>query len=97
MHMCYILCLCTHYIIIVELVTSNSSSSKLVSEIHSQAQAVAEEVQGVCISESLTPQTTNLVVTSVINQTLHSLVNAFTHLDSFFNQPLSKELPRCFK
>ena len=76
-----------------DVVVKDGSSS---SEIHSQAEAVAGEVQGVCLSESPTPQPMRLVVTSVINQILLSLVNAFSHLDSFFNQPLAKQ-PAGFK
>ena len=38
-----------------------------------------------------------LVVSTVINQILLSLTNAFSHLDSFFNQPLSSMQPTGFK
>ena len=88
-------CTCTHAH--TDIVSLDSSSSKLVSQIHSRVQAVAGEVQGVCIAETPTPQPMRLVVTSVINQILLSLVNAFSHLDSFFNLPLSNKLQAGFK
>lgn len=90
-------CMHAHTCGCTDAVSVDSSSSKLISQIHSKVQTVAGEVQGVCIAETPTPQPMRLVVTSVINQILLSLVNAFAHLDSFFNQTLSNKLQAGFK
>lgn len=73
--------------------TSNASPSA----IHAGAQAVAAEVQCVCVAETPTPQPMRLVVSKVIHQILLSLVNAFSHLKSFFRADLQHKDPAGFK
>lgn len=69
--------------------TEAPDGSKPGSDIYSGAQAVAGEVQCVCITEPPTPQPMRLVGTSVIHQILLSMVNAISHLHMFLNSDLS--------
>ncbi len=75
------------------VISDCTSPELMVSKIHRCAQILARKVQGVCFSETPSPEPTSLVSTSVINQVLLSLVSSFSCLDSFFN----KKLPMGFK